>query len=139
MIIRKRKRREGDGPEGKRTAFAPNSPSHGPDAPCPRRRGIETSCKMPWQARMRTSSRDEHARIFCLVASPMAHNAPATLLSDRGRRNGRRIQKMALSTPALLEFCREHGVQPRLRPPRKPSPQAARTSPTFGMCGALTG
>ena len=32
MITRKRKRREGDGPEGKHIAFASNSPSPGPDA-----------------------------------------------------------------------------------------------------------
>ena len=123
MITRGRKRREGGGPEGKYIAFASSSPSLDPDAPCPRRWGIEINYKMPRQTRMRTPGRDEHVRIFCFVVSLMVHNAWTMLHSDR-RAGGddRRIPKMTLSSLALLEFCMEYGVQPWLRPPRKPPP-----------------
>ncbi|MCY4252459.1 MAG: hypothetical protein OXD41_04065 [Thaumarchaeota archaeon] len=67
IIIRKMNRCKGDGMDGKHIAFASNNPSPGPDAPYPRRRGIETSCKMPGQARMRAPGRDEHVGVFCLV------------------------------------------------------------------------
>jgi len=123
MITKKRKRREDDRPEGKRTAFASNSPPPGPDAPCLRRWEIETICKTPGQARMRTPDRGGHVRIFCLVVSPMAHNARAMLHSDRrAGGDGRRIPKTTLKVPTLLEFCRECGVRPWLRLPRRPPP-----------------
>ena len=123
MIIRRRKRREGDGPEGRYIAFASNSPSPDPDAPCPRRWGIEINYKMPRQTRMRTPGRDEHVRIFCFVVSLLVHNAWTMLHSDR-RAGGddRRIPKMTLGSLTLLEFCMEYGIQPWLRPPRKPPP-----------------
>jgi len=90
MIIRRRKRREGNGPEGRYIAFAPNSPSLDPDAPCPRRWGIEISYKMPRQTRMRTPGRDEHVRILCLVVSFMVHSAWTMLHSDRRAGGSRR-------------------------------------------------
>ena len=123
MITRRRKKREGDGPEGKYIAFASNNPSLDPDAPCPRRWGIEINYKMPRQTRMRTPGRDEHVRIFCFVVSLMGHNARVMLHSDRrAGGDGRRIPKMTLSSLTLLEFCLEYGVRPWLQPPRKPPP-----------------
>jgi len=118
MIIRKRKRRVGDGSEGKHIAFASNSPSPGPDAPCPRRWGIKISYKMLKRTRMRTPGRDGHVRIFCLVVSLMVRNAWAMLHSDRRAGGYQRRRKM----PTLPEFCHECGVQPRLRLPRRPPP-----------------
>jgi len=75
MIIRKRKKRKGRGPEGAHIAFATNMPSADPDEPCPRRWGIENGYKLLKQTRMRTPGRDENVRIFCFVASLMVHNA----------------------------------------------------------------
>ena len=73
---------------------------------------------------MRTPGRDGHVRIFCLVVSPMAHNARAMLHSDRrAGGDGRRIPKTALKVLTPLEFCREYGVRPWLRPPRRPPPR----------------
>ena len=97
MIIRRRKKREGDGPEGMHIAFASNSPSLDPDALYPRWWGIEISYKIPRQTRMRTPGRDEHVRIFCFVVSlmvhnawTMVHNAWTMVHSDRGAGGSRR-------------------------------------------------
>jgi len=49
----------------------------------------------------------------------MACRARAMLRSGG---DGRRIPNMALGTLTLLESCRECGVQPRLRLPRRPPP-----------------
>ena len=136
MIIRKRKRRVSDGPEGKHIAFASNSPSPGPDTLYPRRWRIEISYKMLKQTRMRTSSRDEHVRIFCFVVSLMVHNAWIMLHSDRiAGGDDRRIPKTTLKMLTLLEFCQEYGVRPWLRLPRKLPPLDIAHIPTFGMCG----
>ena len=112
-----RKRREGGGPEGKHIAFVPNSPSLDPDAPCPRRWGIEINYQMPRQTRMRTP-----ARRACqdLLLCGVAHGAQRAGHAALGQ-GGRRIPKAALSSHAAGVLL-EYGVQPWLRPPRKPPP-----------------
>jgi len=119
MIIRKRKKKEGKRPEGKHVAFATNMLSADPDAPCPRRWGIEIGYKMPRQTRMRTSSRDENVRIFCFVVSLMVHNAWTMMhLDRRAGGDGRKIPMTPLKIIIILEACEELGI----RPPRKPPP-----------------
>jgi len=123
MIIRKRKKSEGRGPEGKHIAFATNMPSVDPDEPCPRRWGIEIGYKLPRHTRMRTPGRSESVRIFCFVMSLMVHNAWTML--HPGRRaagDSRRIPATSLKFLIMLGVCNVFGVQPRLRPPRKPLP-----------------
>jgi len=123
MITRKGKKSEGRGPEGKHIAFATNMPSVDPDGPYPRRWGIEIGYKLLKQTRMRTSSRDENVRIFCFVMSLMVHNAWTMLHSDRGTAgDSRRIPATSLKFLIVLGVCNEFGVQPWLRPPRKPPP-----------------
>jgi len=123
MIIRKRKKSEGRGPEGKHIAFATNMPSVDPDEPCPRRWGIEIGYKLPRHTRMRTPGRSESVRIFCFVMSLMVHNAWTML--HPGRRaagDSRRIPATSLKFLIMLGVCNVFGVQPRLRPPRNPLP-----------------
>jgi len=121
MATRKRKKREGWGPEGKHVAFAANSPPPGPDDLYPRRWGIETGHRMPRQARMRTSGRDENVRTFCLVVSLMAHSARAMMHSDR-RAGGdcRRARTTPLKMIMVLSTCGALGVRLEQRPPRRP-------------------
>jgi len=122
MITRGRKRREGGGPEGKHIAFASNSPSLDPDAPCPRRWGIEIIYKMPRQTRMRTP-----ARRACqdLLPCGVAHGAQRTGHAALGQ-DGRRGRPADPEGDAQLSHAAgvllEYGVQPWLRPPRKPPP-----------------
>jgi len=109
----------GQGPEGKHVAFATNMPSANPDAPCPRRWGTGIGHRTPRQARMRTSGRDESARTFCFVVSPMARNARAMMRP--GRRAGGDGRKIPMTPPRIiivLEACEGPGI----RPPRKPPP-----------------
>jgi len=109
----------GQGPEGKHVAFATNMPSADPDAPCPRRWGTGIGHRTPRQTRMRTSSRDESARTFCFVVSPMARNARAMMRP--GRRAGGDGRKIPMTPPRIiivLEACEGPGI----RPPRKPPP-----------------
>ncbi len=123
MIIRKRKKRRGRGPEGAHIAFATNMPSVDPDEPCPRRWGIENGCKLLKQTRMRTPGRDGNVRAFCLVVSLVVHNAWAMLHPGRGAAGDSwRIPAKSLMFLIVLGACNEFGIQPRLRPPRKPPP-----------------
>ncbi len=100
-------------------------PSADPDEPCQRRWGIENGYKLLKQTRMRTPGRDENVRIFCFVVSLMVHNAWTMLHSDRGggaAGDSRRIPAKSLMFLIVLGVCNEFGIQPRLRPPRKPPP-----------------
>ena len=129
-----RKRREGGGPEGKHIAFVPNSPSLDPDAPCPRRWGIEISYKMPRQTRMRTP-----ARRACqdLLLCGVAHGAQRAGHAALGQ-GGRRGRPADPEGGAQLSRCwSSAGVR---RPAvaaasAQASPLGGAHIPTFGMCG----
>lgn len=87
---------------------------------------------------MRTASRDGRVRTFCIVLSPMVHNAWAMM--HPGRRahgDGRRAPLAAFKMLLVLEASGGPGFQAWGRPPRKPPPPpgGART-PTFGKCAA---
>jgi len=123
MVIAKRRRPEGESPEETHVAFAVSGPSFDVKSLCPRRWGIEIGYRLSRQTRMRTSGRNENARISCFVLSPVVHNARA--MPHPGRRavgDSRRIPAMSLKFLIVLGACNEFGARPRLRPPRRPPP-----------------
>lgn len=126
---RRVRRRGARGPQARHIGFAVNMPSAGPGALCPRRRGTGIGHKVPRQARLRTPGRGENARIFCVAAPPLAHNARTAALGQEG---GRRIPATLPKMITVLEACRGIRVLARQRPPRKPPPWAAPGPPHLG-------
>jgi len=141
MAAARRRKPEGEGPEGAHAAFAAGKPSFDAGSPCPRRRGTGIGYKMARQTGIRASGRDGRVRIFCLVLSLMAHNA-RTMMRPRRRARGdsRRIPRAASRMLLVLEpaACTASGHGGGRRASHPPRWGGGRT-PTFGKCGGGPG